>query len=170
MTPDKTGADGVARAMPLLLDELETANARMKELDAEFKDMAGRRKRLIASIDNILQTLDAAARDPWIRRYARAAARTPGRPRALRGPLRTAMIYLVDNEHAHIRASELTWYVRRAGHDVDSRYGPNTLRELAASGHVSRTGHGVYRINRLHPELISLRIELLDAWKKRLFR
>ena len=167
MTTDSAADSRLATALLPVLAELRKTKSWMTELDWELKKAVQHREKLIASADNLMQAMGKAQRERHFDMFIEACARPIGRPRRLQGAMRETMEFLVDNEHEHVRAAELTWYVRRCGYKVDSRYGSNTLTDLAKTGHVTKTGHGIYRINRLHPELLAIQMELLEKAKRR---
>lgn len=166
--PAHSDADAaLARALPPILDDLEATNAWMKDLNTEFRDAAHRREKLVAAADRLIQTVDKPTRDRFVRRYAAATAKPSVKSRRNNTLTHKVLTFLIDQEHEHVRAAELTWYMKRMGYRIDGRYGANALGHLAASGHVTRTGHGIYRINRYHPELLAIQLELLQKEKRR---
>jgi hypothetical protein len=89
-----------------------------------------------------------------------------GRGRTGMTPRSRAMLaFLLEHEHEEVRAAELRWYLKRIGLEARSRYAASTLSDWAKRGIVTRTGHGVYRINRMHPEVTRLELAQLDRKK-----
>lgn len=165
--PQHTSADTpVTRALPLLLDELETTNRWMQELDSEFKIAGRKRERLIASIENAFKAGTEELKRRNAARFARLTAKPTKRVTTLRGLQRDMMAFLIESESEQVRGAELTWYARRMGHNVSFRYGSHALSRLNKTGHVTKIGHGIYRVNRHHPEMLAIQVELLDLKRK----
>ena len=127
MVRDDSQDARLARGFSALLDEIQLLNKGMREQEYALKQLARRRGHLLASADGMLRSLDLESKRQLMPRYAALAAEPTGRTRQRSRALRAVLEYLIDNEHDHVRAAELTWYVRRAGCRVSNGYGSNTL-------------------------------------------
>lgn len=79
---------------------------------------------------------------------------------------RAMLQFLIESEHDEIRASELSFYLKRIGMDGRSRYAASALSQWAKQGIVARTGHGVYKLNRMHPEVLKMRVRAVEQAAK----
>lgn len=159
------------QAASLLLENLEETARWIAELDAERAAAARRRAELVTSLQSLLRTMAPGPREPLALRLAVLAELPEAPPRTLRGSLRDVIAFLAACETDTIRASEVTRHIRALGNPVKGTYGGATLGKLEATGHVTRIERGIYRINRAHPELMTMRLgERWDASSNQMLR
>lgn len=157
-----------SRALTLLLDNLETANRWLQEVADEHSSAMAKRDGLVETLERGLRQHTGKDRTRLHERFSRLIHRRTKIAARLTGWPKRVLMFLLDQEHETVRAAELTWYARRMGREVGPRYGANRLRELAKYGYVSRVGHGVYQVNRTHPDMLSLRHDAIREHLKRI--
>jgi len=156
---DPTGA-AIESAMAALAEKTRW----QRELADELARAAAEREEVEQALYTLIRTLPEGER-----RAARAdVARLTRDLGAMRGRCgmtrrtRAMLEFLVESEHEEIRAAELNFYLRRLGLEQGSRYAASTLSGWAKQGIVTRTGHGTYRLNRLHPQVLHMNTNALE--------
>lgn len=168
--PAGLGPEELPPAIELLLDDLAGHTDRVSELERALAEARTARADVTMAISPLMRGLTPGLRRRVETRLASLEARTDGEGgRVGRTRLtQAALTFLGEAEAEEIRASELTWYLRRLGFAVGPRYAPTLLRDWEGRGVVARTGRGVYRINRVHPEVFRLRLAALQKKAKML--
>lgn len=158
------------RALELLLEDLAKKCVWLAELEDERAKAIDERADLQAAIQPLLRGLPQEERRLTEMRIAGMTMRhrQSGANLGQNGVSRAALAFLAESEAETIRAIELTWYLRRMGYAPKSSYAPTLLRDWAKRGVVSREGHGIYRINQVHPALLKHRLAGIRRQAKRL--
>jgi hypothetical protein len=149
---------GAAEALASRLETLEERTERLAELERGLAEARAERADLLAAIGPLMRRLAPAERRAAETRLRAIEARAG--PAAVVGRTRVtraALAFLSETQADEIRAAELTWYLRRMGFAVVLQYAATLLRDRVGRGVVSRRGHGIYRINRVHPAILRLR-------------
>lgn len=151
-------------ALDCLMAELDETMDRIAEAEDALARARARRADLTAAIAPMLRGLAPGERERAERRLAEMETPAGGEGAALGRTRLTkaALGFLAEAESPEIRAAELTWYLRRMGFDPVPQYAGTLLRAWSARGVVARTGHGVYRVNRCHPEILRLRMARVE--------
>ncbi len=150
-------------ALGAMLDNLEELNVWVAEVDRERAEAMQSRGNLKVSIEAMLRAAPYEVARRHAERYARVNSGPETRPRELKGALGEVIRYLVENDFPTVRGADITYYLKRLGIAVNPRYAGKALQSLAADGMVTRTAHGIYAINRGHPELTALRIQMMEG-------
>jgi len=140
------------------------------ELEGELTALRDARRDIMAAMAPLMRHLNEHERRGVELRLGmaerRAGARR-GRVGATR-LTRAALKFLALSEHDEIRAVELTWYLRRMGFSVAPQYAGTLLKDWTSRNVVSKSARGVYRVNKVHPEVLKIRFEDVDRGMARM--
>lgn len=168
-SPEPGAAEpGLARAVRTLIDEAETASRTIADLRGRLDAAELARRKLLTAIDAAIHALPPDAREGQARRLARLADTIrPARgrkPDSRRQAIVEKLAMLGHDGEDVVKTAEIASHLDRLGFgNMPQGYASNTLGRLAEQGFLVRTGHGRFRINAMHPELVALRFRLLDA-------
>ena len=154
MTPD----DRAAGALGPLFDALEETAAWQRDLAEEARTARTRRDRLVAAIRAVIETLPPAMRKDRATRLTATTGIEPPRPRRPRPTARTTRVltWLASRDETEFHTSDLRAHFETEGERTPRTYLPTILRRYAQAGILTRIGHGRYRVNRDHPELVEI--------------
>ncbi len=160
-------------AVATLLAEAEALTGRITDQRAALETAELKRRKLVAALDSAVQALPQDERAEFARRMrALTAELTPKRGRVLDSRLEAIIEYLAERVHLGsgaggdevIKVAEVQTHLERLGWTRLPRgYASGALSRLAEQGMVIKTRFARYRINRIHPEIVTLRFKLLDA-------
>ena len=147
-----------------LVDALERHTARVETLEGELARLRDARRDIMTAIAPLMRHLNAPQRR-MVEFSIAAAEKRAGASRGKVGATRltrAALDFLALSEHDEIRAVELTWYLRRMGFSVAPQYAGTLLKDWTARNVVGKSARGVYRINKVHPEVVKIRLGEID--------
>ncbi len=152
-----------------ILSELGEAHDWILELKADLATSEERRARLAQALDSAVHALDPEDRPAYDMRVEALLGdlRVPtGRPPA-DSRHDTVMTLLAGWGEDVITTADIRLALERRGLAAGKNYGANLLKNLAKRSIVLRTGHGRYRITRMHPQLVARRNGLWDRLRER---
>ena len=154
-------------AVDALMDEAEAATAEIRDLRRRLEEAEHRRRKLIAAVDTATQALPRGLRQEHARRIATLAEeiRPPrGRtPDTRLGAVVERLAALAHHGVLDLRVIDMQEHLERVGFTgLPPGYASNALARLAERGLVTKLSYGRYRIHDVHPELLPIRMRMLD--------
>lgn len=134
-------ADGVA----LPLARLDAESAALAEHAARMERAELALQRIEAALDALLPALGSEARRP------------------IAAPQAAALAFLAAREPPRLAVADQQKALRAQGHALARTYASKLLKKLEALGVVAKAGHGRYRVNRAHPDILRRRVDLIDS-------
>ncbi|MEM9764626.1 MAG: hypothetical protein AAF968_19340 [Pseudomonadota bacterium] len=125
----------------------------------------GRRTQLLAAMQRLMRLEPAETRAHWNGRIQQAAAR-PERgnlARARDDRLTEVYAFLTWWEREVFRTADLTAHLEAEGFELAPTYAANCCKHLAQKGMVTKTGHGIYTINRTHPVMVEVQLGIISS-------
>ncbi len=160
-------------AVATLLAEAEALTGQIAGQRAALETAELKRRKLVAALDSAVQALPQDDRAEFAHRMrALATELTPKRGRVPDSRLEAVIEYLAERAHFGpgeggdevVKVSEVqTQLVRLGWKRLPRGYASGALARLAEQGMVIKNRFARYRINRIHPEIVSLRFKLIDA-------
>ncbi|MEM8740680.1 MAG: hypothetical protein AAGE13_04210 [Pseudomonadota bacterium] len=154
-------------AVDALISEAEAASAEISNLRQQLALVEGRRRKLIIAVEAAAQALPETARGALGRRL-RTLAEVMRPARGRRPDSRQAAILerlaaLGHHGETHVKVVDLTEFLEKTGfNNLPSGYASGAMARLVEQGFAVKAGHGRFRINAHHPELVAIRFRLLD--------
>lgn len=138
-----------------LLGELELITRTVARMERRIEKLRARRAKVEAAVTPAMAELSPADKALKADRLCRIAQIAEGgKPKGQTERAREMLSYLARTNQDEIRPVEITGHLRNVGHPVSDNYGAAMLHVWQKSGLVTRTGHGRYRIDRDHPDLM----------------
>lgn len=149
-------------ALDALLAEFETTSEWLADIDAERTKAHAHLTTLreaICALTRLLPAEDRAARMERLVEAALAlvAANRPGPPTGRTDRMTAVHHFLATHPGDTVRTVELQRHLAANALIRDSRAAARALARKARQGMVEHLGHGRYRINPHHPELVEIR-------------
>jgi DNA-binding transcriptional ArsR family regulator len=162
--PDPADPPGLDAGAAILIDRFEAETAAIADLRARVERAELARERIRLALQTLLPALPPEQGRAIAARLdagSRAAARE--RTRALEGPQAEALCYLAACDPPRLTTGDLLDHLRLKGFAVADSYAAKHLGKLAQQGLVTKSGHGRWRVNRRHPEIMLARVERMEA-------
>ncbi|MEM0923794.1 MAG: hypothetical protein AAGF44_01945 [Pseudomonadota bacterium] len=140
------------------LEALARAHARAHR---RAERLAASRARLADQLALLLEALPEEERQALTSRKLRCdrlAESGAVKPKGQTETARAALTLLAQAPDRDVRPAEITRSLRAAGHFVSDNYGAAMLHVWQKGGLVARVGHGRYRIDHAHPDLVPFQI------------
>lgn len=155
-------------AITAMLAEAEQTTSEIVRMREALALGEVKRRKLLTAIDSAMQALPDRAREDFAARMTRlATAMTPKRGRRPDTRQQAIIEYLgqcAHYDHEIIKVAEVQAHLERLGYErLPHGYASNALARLAEQGFVTKVRFARYRVNEMHPELVTLRFKLLDA-------
>lgn len=152
----------IAATLERLHNELVHAEDWQHQLDAERYTIGKRTERLRAAITALADLLPKPEREKTLLRLVRPEPRGTLRGHKLGHTDLTAAVMEVLATHPQttIKGTDMLHHLQLRGLNRDNKCGSRALHRRAKMGIVTRIGHGTYRINIDHPELVRIRAKL----------
>lgn len=137
------------------LEELELLTRTVARMERKIEKLRQRRAKLEDKLPPLLSTLSEAEKQAREERLGLIASLEDGaKAKGQSEAAREMLAYLALTNRDEIRPIEITGHLRGIGHRVSDNYGAAMLHVWQKSGLVTRTGHGRYRVDRSHPDLV----------------
>lgn len=168
MTDEAT--PGMAGVVDGLMAELRQINGWIVEVTADLKASQERRVRVANALDSALAVLDRPLQQHYEREILAllgdVGPTSTGRPVSDDRQERILQ-YLADWPEQEITVAEIRIHLDRTRCPSSRNYVSNLLKKFEKRGFVMRTGHGRYRVTRLHPTLFARRHGLLSEMREK---
>jgi hypothetical protein len=155
-------------AVAAMMAEAEQTTAEIATLRKTLEAAEAKRRKLLTALDAATQALPCQAQEDFLHRMQRLAeAVTPKRGRRPDSRQQAIIEYLAARAHFDeetVKVAEIQAHLERLGYaGLPHGYASNAMARLAAQGFATKTRFARYRVNGLHPELVSLRFKMLDG-------
>ncbi|MGF1554415.1 MAG: hypothetical protein ACFBWO_18210 [Paracoccaceae bacterium] len=160
----------LARALDGVVEELTRVRAAESAARAQHDTLRARRGELAAAAGRLIALLPEGERGAWQHRLGVADGAKARAERVKRRPADTRMAevyrFLTLVRGDVFRTVSLTAWLEDEGFELPPTYAANACRNLSRAGLLTRTGWGVYTINRRHPLMVRVQLDVLSALAK----
>ena len=138
------------------------------DLRAELEHAEVKRRKLLTALSSAVEALPAHQRADFTQRtQALAKAMSPKRGRKPDSRQQAIIEYLAARAHCDeevVKVAEVQAHLERIGFQrLPHGYASNAMTRLAEQGFAVKIRFARYRVNGMHPELVTLRLKMLDG-------
>ena len=152
-----TSPDRVLDALETVFREMSDCRAWQADLVAESARAARRQTLLARTLRSLIEALPAPDRAPHLDRLRDLTGVRKGSAHGRARPTdrtRAALAWLATRDPAEFHTGELRAHLTERGETLRPTYIPTLMARFRRRGIVEGIGHGRYRVNREHPELL----------------